>query len=268
MLDRWRETHRAAALSQLRWCLDDHPAYTLYPEAHRGVWLLLPSGEAGERLRARGGRLTADEHGAGLEGYARCFEAWASGAGQLAIDARAPLEVNASAIADFVLSDTPPARQAPAAPVGPTMAAPTAARRGEVEIVIGHDPELPVLGQGLTPLRALADLERASVGFWLEAWAAEALIHLRQGAPARVCAPLCPEAVARAWPDLEAVGELARLMEHEGVVLGWRPPSPELFAPLSSPAGARRLWAVYTDALTSLAAGAGWPRWPALMEPS
>lgn len=265
ILDRWVETHRAAALSQLRWDLTDHPAYTLYPEAHRAIWLTLPVAEAQGRLAARraaGGRLTADEHRAGLQGYAECFEAWAPGPSGVRLDAEAPLAENAGRVADLLLSDHPPRRAAPRAPTGPIMAPEARRAEGEVEIVIGHVEGLPVMGEGLWSLRALGDLSRASVAFWLEAWAAETVLALWVGHHQRVCAPLWPEAVALAWPDLEAIGELAHLIRHEGAVIGWRPPPPMLFSPLASPAGARRLERRYAEALAALAEDAGWPPWP------
>jgi hypothetical protein len=98
---------------------------------------------------------------------------------------------------------------------------------------------MPVLGASVLELRRLADLDHAPTQFWFEAWASEMLLHLRTQRPQRACAPFWPAAAAAAWPHLKALGEIARLLEHESVVAGVGDLGPASWMPLG--AGAPRL---------------------------
>ena len=259
LCDRWTETHVAAARSQLGWDVTQHPALTAFPAADRAAWLLLSPEIALARLQSRGKRLTADEHPAGLTGYARVFEALANGPDDLRLDGEAPVETNGKAIEAFLVGEERWA-SAPGPPPEPVVQAPAARPRAQrCEIVVGWDPSLPALGVEALELRATGELQRAPLSFWLEAVAAQVVIDLRARRPTRACVPIWPRATARAWPDLDAILELARLAERECHITGWRRPRPADFAKLACPAGAVRLSAHYGAALAALATQQGWP---------
>ena len=98
VMDRYVETHVAAAASQLGWDLAAHPALAPFPPADLRVWLEVDPDVALARRDARAERPSADEHAVGLRGYAREFARLA--AGELRLDAAAPADDNARIIAE------------------------------------------------------------------------------------------------------------------------------------------------------------------------
>ncbi len=260
LLDRWTETHLAAARSQLGWDLTRHPALTAFPAPDAVAWLLLPPAVASERLSARGGRLTADEHPAGLAGYAEAFDAAARGPGHLRIDGEEAEEENAARIRAFFTERLRPGGGEPGPVPVHTPHAVAARPPSPCEVVVGSVAGLPALGVEILELRSLAGLAAAPTGFWLEAWAAQALLDLRTRRPARACAPLWPAAAAAAWPDLGPIAELGRLVARECEVVGFSAADGPAWDRLAPPAGARRLRLRHRVALEALAADAGWAR--------
>lgn len=269
VLDRWTETHLAAARSQLGWELEHHPALTLYPTPDRAVWLSLPPAVALDRLAGRA-RLTADEHLEGLRGYAECFEGMAYGAHDLRLDARDDLEHNAKAIEASVLKHAASLpkralkaqlRRVPdigASQVMSRVESKVKPMGARCRVIVGHRPDLPVLGAEVLSLRTLGDLDRAPLQFWLEAWATQVLLDLRCSRFEAACAPLWPAAAARAWPDLVALGEVVHLLEREAEVIGWSLDGGEFWARVAGPVAGRRLSARYHRSVESLAAASGW----------
>ena len=108
VLDRYTETHRAAAGAQLGWDLVRHPMLALFPPADRAFWLELDANEAVRRLRARGGRLSADEHPVGLAGYAAAFSAIATTPDDVILHATSSATDNAARIAREALAIAKP----------------------------------------------------------------------------------------------------------------------------------------------------------------
>jgi thymidylate kinase len=256
VLDRWTETHVAAAESQLGWDLRSHGALARMPEADARAWLLLPPEVALSRLEVRGTPLTADEHATGLAGYAAVFERLAQGARELRLDARAPEAENAARLRAFfgVPPDAPPGAE----PTPPPQAPPALPRtNARAEVVLGHDAAWPELGADCARWAAAAGpLTR---DFLLEGISTRCLLDLREGRPARACAPLWPGVLARLYPDATALAEVDHLLAHEARVVGYRPPRPADFAGLGGPEGAVRFAAAYGRALETLAGERGWP---------
>ena len=221
LMDRYVETHVAAARSQLDWDLAAHPALAPWPVADVRFWLEIDPEVALGRRDARGGSATADEHATGMRGYAREFARLARGDGEVRLDATAPAGENAAAIAahaDRLV--TSPRGPADASRLVPPPAAPTAA---SVSDAVPRRCELRLGGTGGLELGAEVFALRAALGdgagaggapesFWLEAYAAQLLIDLRVHARARARAALWPGALARmpGHADLPVLDELAR----------------------------------------------------------
>jgi len=263
--DRYVETHVAAAASQLAWDLSAHPLLAVFPPAERTFWLRLAPEEALRRLGARGERLSADEHAAGLAGYAAGFDGLARGSRDVVLDALAPEAANAARIAALALAGLPPGTRAGGS--APPATAPRAAERtAKIAVTVGKsDPA--------SDLVALAAVLRESLGvavaalpasFWIEAQATQAVLEARISEAAEGAVPLWPEALARMplCRDLVMLDELGRLLEREVRVVAWRPLAADdaiaaLIAP--APAGRRRFVAAYNAALAAVAAERDWP---------
>lgn len=256
VLDRWTETHLAAASSQLGWSLAGHGALAGLPEPVARAWLLVDPDVALARIAARGTPPTADEHAAGLRGYAAAFDALAVGPREVRLDATHPPEHNAAQVwrvcgdgrrgADRgTLTVSPPAPPEASLPETP---------RVVVGAVEGRWP----LGDAAHALLTAAG--EVSFGFRLEATAAHALLDVREGRAVSACAPLWPGALVRLYPELGALTELARLLDREVDVIAWRAPRAADF-PWLPPRAATRFAALYGAALSALAAQHGWPEW-------
>lgn len=259
ILDRWVETHLAAASSQLGWDLRHHGALAAFPKPRGCAWLLLPPEVALERLTSRGLPLTADEHAAGLAGYARAFDALSQGPTDLRLDAQAAEADNALNIRHFFgLEDVDPSITAPVltAPTLPVQAPGALPMGARAEVVLGFTPDLPVIGTGC--LAALPWAGELSRGFVLEGIASRCVLDLREKRPARACAPLWPAVLARLYPDLTALSELDHLLAAEARVVGYLPPRPEDFGGLATGGGAVRFAAAYGRALAEVAEARGW----------
>ncbi len=259
--DRWTETHLAAAASQLGWDLRAHGALACAPAPEGCAWLLLPPEVALARIEARGVPRTADEHPAGLAGYAWAFDDLSRGGANLRLDARADEAENVGRIRGFfrVGRGDASATEAPR-PTPPRPAPPAQPLGTRTAVVLGAAPGSPTLAASARPW-----LHRAgavSLDFVLEGLAARVLLDLRETRPARASAPLWPGVLHRLFPDLSALAELDRLLSAEATIVGWRPPTAADFAFAPSPAGAARLTAAYGAALADLAAEQGWPRLP------
>jgi thymidylate kinase len=319
VMDRYDETHLAAAASQLGWDLSAHPMLAPFPPADVRFWLELDAEAALRRRDARGERPSADEHLVGLRGYAQEFARLAAGPREVRLDAAATVEENAAAIADRALPLVTPRGPAERSLLTPPGAAPARERtarcaihlgaapahereaRGAVHLGPAHeretrgavhlgpapaheraargavhlgaaDPDLPELGADVIALRAA--LERwcgdAARGvpeaFWLETYAAQILLDLRTGAPARARVALWPGALARMehHGDLEMLRELERMLLAEVDVIDYRDSAPaDSFAALGAhPSAAPRLARAYAAALAALADERGWPARP------
>ncbi len=256
VMDRYLETHIAAAETQLGWDLRAHAALRAFPPADRVCWLELPFGQALARLADRGERLSADEHPAGLAGYAESFAAQAGGPGHLRLDARAPFAANAASIAAHVLDAAPPGGRAVDVPIA---SAPSRPRPGPTRVVVGRFPDRPQLGAGVLALRALVDAAAVPEQLWIEAYAAQLVLDLRAGAPDGACVPVWPAALRRLWPDLESLAELTRLLEAEAEVESWTPEPGPFFESFCAVAAARRLAEATARATRDVALADAWP---------
>ena len=261
ILDRWTETHLAAAESQLGWDLRRHGALARLPPPDGCVWLLLPPDAALGRLVARGTPLTADEHPAGLAGYAQVFDRLAVGERALRLDARDAEAENAARIRAF-FSLGALDEGAGSAPTPPPQAPPERPRGTRCQVVVGAVAGLPSLGASLWNATRCAG--PVSADFVLEGLAARVLLDVRETRPARACAPIWPAALAAIFPDQTALDELDRLLDREVDVVGWHRPQAADFARLGTPAGVSRLVITYGQALERLAAERGWPLLPDL----
>ena len=266
VLDRYTETHVAAAAQQLGWDLTGHPLLAPFPAADRAFWLDLDPAVAVVRLRARGTRLTADEHAIGLHGYARAFAALATTPIDLVLDAAAPFADNAAAIASGALAVPSPVRAQPNAYAG--AAASTVARRDErLPVHVGADGGC-VLGADVPALAAhlRREIGRAAdavpAALWVEAYAAQLVLDARTTTAPVAALPIWPGALRRmpTFADLHVLDELARLCEAavyvERVLPGDGAPLWDLIAP--APAARRRLAAEYGRALAAIVDERGW----------
>ncbi|MBL8839994.1 MAG: hypothetical protein JNL90_00515 [Planctomycetes bacterium] len=267
LLDRWLETHVAAAASQLGWELADHPLLAPFPRVDRRFWLELGAEEAIERLDARAERRSADEHATGLLGYAREFERLAAGPGEQRLSARAPLEENAAQL----LREVVPLLAAPrrrgevvAVENGAPPRLPLDAAHGRCRLHLGAHAERPELGRGLFELitflreRSGGALSGVPEATWIEAYLVELLLALGTTRPARAAVALWPAALLamEECADLPMVAELARLLDAETQVESAssddeaRRAADDAFRALGfAPAGAARFAASYSEAL-------------------
>ena len=270
VLDRYVETHVAAAESQLGWELSDHPALSVFPAADLRFWLRLDPGVALARREARGEPASADEHAIGLAGSARVFDRLAAAAGEVVLDAGADEGANAEVIherarAIVACPGTAADRSSLVAPAG--LPRVRSARRCTLHV--GVDPDRPALGAELPALRA--DLVRWSgtagavpEAFWLEAYAAQLVIDVVTWDPARAAVALWPGAVAgmARHADLVMLHELERILAPLVEVETYDPRA-ETYEPAFSALGAcraaaRRLARDYAVELERVAAELGW----------
>ena len=262
--NRYVETHVAAAASQLGWDVSAHPLLAIFPPAARTFWLRLAPEEALRRLRARGERLSADEHAAGLAGYAAAFAELARGPCDVVLDALAPEAANAERIAAEALAGLPPPGRA--RPLGPVAAATGAAARAtRIAVTVGKsEPGSDVVALSAVLRESLGAAAAAlPASFWIEAQATQAVLDARTSGAAVSAVPLWPEALARMplCRDLVVLDELGRLLEREVRVVAWRPLAPDdALAALIAPAaaGRRRFVDAYNAALAAVAAERGW----------
>ncbi|MEJ7598832.1 MAG: hypothetical protein WKG01_13070 [Kofleriaceae bacterium] len=269
IMDRYVETHVAAAESQLGWDLSRHPALAPFPVADLRCWLALDHEVALARREQRGGPPSADEHAVGLAGYARVFARL--GAEELVLDAAVAEAENARAIAQRVTalvtsSDADPAASSLTPPTARSGAPGSLPCRVHLGDVGGERVEL---GREIFALRA--DLDRwCSViargipeAFWLEAYAAQLVLDALTGARSAAIA-LWPGALARmtGHRDLAMLGELERMLESHVEVESFDPRADtyrSVFVALGSTAvSADRLAIDYAHQLRAIAGERGW----------
>lgn len=267
IFDRYTETHRAAASSQLGWDLTDHPLLEPFPIADRTFWLRLDPIEALTRLHARGEALSADEHAVGLAGYAEAFDKMATRASDVALDATAPFDENARRIRSDALGLLEGRGHVEAME---TSRAPLVHERtGPLLVTVGADNDAPVLGQEVAELavalrRAVGSVaDGVPISFWIEAYAAQLVIDASSTAAPRAAVPLWPEALRRMklFADLHVLDELSRLLDGAvRVVRFHRATTQRLWDALVPSISARRkLQAEYDDAIAAIARERNWP---------
>ena len=268
LLDRYTETHRAAASSQLGWDLTRHPLLAPFPAADRTFWLRLDPGEALRRLQARGEPLSADEHPTGLAGYAHAFDATATRASDVVLDATAPFAENAERIRREALALLPSRGGGEIAEHGATTQ-PPARRSDRLPVLVGDDPDAFALGHDVADLatslrRAIGDAADAvPTSFWIEAYAAQLVIDARSTGAARAAVALWPEALRRmrSFADLHVLAELSLLLDGAVRVVGFRHAAAHRLwsALVPSPAARQRLQAEYDEAVATIARERNWP---------
>jgi thymidylate kinase len=276
VMDRYSETHVAAAASQLGWDLRGHPALAPFPPPDLRVWLALDPAIALRRRDARGEPPSADEHAVGLHGYAREFARLADGAGEVVLDATAPADDNARLIAGHALARMGRAR-GPAADssFAPPAAVPAVDRAGApCRVRLGPGDPSPELGADVLALRRALDgwcpgaAAAIDEGFWLEAYAAQMILDARTRGHRRAWLALWPGALARmaSHRDLTMLPELDRLLaasvEVDGHVADAAAYAPTFAALGAQPSAAARLAREYAVALGALGDAAGWPAVP------
>ena len=269
ILDRYVETHVAAAESQLGWDLSVHPALAPFPAADLRCWLALDPAVALTRRARRAEPPSADEHAIGLAGYARVFARL--GAGELVLDATAGEADNARAIAGRVDALVPATGAEPqASSITPPMAPPraTAVR---CRVHIGGDPDRAALGDEIFALRVHLQQWCGDVAyglpeaFWLEAYAAQLVLDSITRALAVATIALWPGALAGmpGHHDLMMLRELEQLLEPQVEIESYDP-RPSSYRPAfaglgASPVAAVRLATSYADQLAEIARARGWP---------
>jgi len=272
VMDRYVETHVAAAQSQLGWNLRHHPLLSAFPVADLTVWLKLAPEIALERLRGRGEKLTADEHEVGLEGYARLFDELRNEDEDLTLDASAPEEENAATILERALGDwEPSASRSPGQREGVTPAPPRTVLQEPLEVVVGAGVEGQALGSDVFELRSYLEgkigvqlCQEIPESFWLEGYCAQLVLDLWIGAGPSPWIPLWPAALARMelFRDLPMLEELARLLRPLVKIDVWSLGEEEVesaFRDLgASFGGARRLGLAYGRQLRAIAEEEGW----------
>lgn len=267
LLDRYVETHLAAAESQLGWSLAGHAALAPFPAPDLQCWLRLDPDVALARREARGEPASADEHAVGLHGYAQVFARLAEQPGSLVLDAANGELDNARAIAERALPLV--ASGGGAWSLVPPQGAPRVAA-SDCAVHIGVDAARPTLGEDVFALRAaLAGWCGAVDGvpecFWLEAYAAQLVLDLMTTAPARAALALWPPALAAMddHADLDMLRELGRMLAPRLVVQSWDPRSAiyeSAFRQLGATSwAARRLAISYVASLAQCASEHGWP---------
>ena len=217
VMDRYVETHIAAARSQLGWDVEEHPLLP-FPPPLMEFWLLLDPAVALGRLKERGDQLTADEHAAGLTGYEQVFRELAVNERDVVLDARAPKEVNAATVAARALKAAPQPASRPGTMVEvPGVEAPGRARReGDRRAIwIGGTRDAPLatevyrfqdwLGERGAMLTAVE---------WLEIYAAQLLLELDLAPGAGTVVPLWPGALAvlPGFEDCRGLEEIDRML--------------------------------------------------------
>jgi thymidylate kinase len=270
VMDRYLETHIAAAESQLGWDLRSHPVLAAFPEATTTFWLQLDIASALARLNDRGGTLSADEHELGLRGYLDSFAAQAAAADQRPLDAHAPFEENADLIETAALafsSKRSIPSEAGHQPSSGAAAANSASARRTIEVDVGARSG-EWLGRDVANLRRFLAArgqcpDQVPEAFWLEGMMAQQLIDLRTSEEAKVEVAVWPSALARIplVRDLPMVAELGKLLEQETRVASWSRGGVDaaLLALGASASGARRIGSAYDRELALLAAEEGWP---------
>ena len=225
VLDRYVETHVAAAWSQLGQDLRDHPILRAFPPTHLLVLLRLDPEEAIKRLGHRGETLSADEHETGLRGYADAFDRLCRGERTLTLQANDPLTENAAAIERAVQDCLPDASgasvQNPGSSHTGTPGEPLRKASTRTEIAFGtRDIESEVtLGEDVLRLRAwlaetLGERHLGADAFWLEAYVTQALLDVLTRTPERAHMTLDPRVLVRmaCFADLEVLREVDRLL--------------------------------------------------------
>lgn len=217
VMDRYVETHIAAARSQLGWDVEEHPLLP-FPPPLMEFWLLLDPAAALGRLKERGDHLTADEHLAGLTGYEQVFRELAVNERDVVLDAGAPKEVNAATVAARALKAAPrPASRSGTMVEVPGVEAPGRARReGDRRAIwIGGTRDAPLatevyrfqdrLGERGAMLTAVE---------WLEIYAAQLLLELDLPPGAGTVVPLWPGALAAlpGFEDCRGLEEIDRML--------------------------------------------------------
>ncbi|MCB9881958.1 MAG: hypothetical protein H6834_09225 [Planctomycetes bacterium] len=222
VMDRYVETHVAAAASQLDWDLSEHAILRAFPRADLLVLQRLDPDEALRRLEERGEPLTADEHATGLRGYAEAFETLCSRDRALVLDANAPLEDNAAVIArrvDTFLAPRDAATHVPSTPTVNAPAPPRIAHAKSFPVTLGALEPTPRLGSEVLELRAwlaarLASGDPGDEGFWVLAYASQVLLDVLTLPRVDVSLALAPAILARmpSYRDLLALHEIERML--------------------------------------------------------
>jgi thymidylate kinase len=225
VMDRYVETHIAAARSQLGWDVAEHPLLQFPPPALQ-FWLWLDPGLAIDRLRERSDDLTADEHPAGLTGYAQVFRELAVNETDVVLDARAPVEVNIGKVAELALKAAPrPASRAGGIIEVKGVEAPERVRRpGERRPVwIGGARGAP-LGNDVYRFQEILGergLALTTVD-WLEIYSTQVLLDLDLALDAEAVVPLWPGALAAlpGFEDCRGLEEIDRMLRSRVEVRG------------------------------------------------
>jgi len=271
LLDRYVETHVAAAESQLGWDVSMHPVLAPFPPADLRCWLALDPDVALARREARGEPASADEHAVGLQGYARVFARLAAAPGEVVLDATRAEDDNARAIADRARTVvTGASGNADRSSLVPPAAPPRVPAPSPCAVHLGVDPSQRALGEDVARLRG--ELARwcgeqaAGVceAFWLEAYASQLVIDVMTEAPARAAIALWPGAVAAmaGHGDLDMLSELERVLAPLVSVESYDPRA-EGYEPVfralgASDAAAARLARDYAAQLERVAGEHGW----------
>ena len=266
VMDRYIETHHAAAFSQLSWDIRNHPFTRFFPEPARCFWLDLPVESALDRLSERTLALSADEHPVGLKGYAQAYEVILSDSKAVRLDALAPFEENAKKIADAV--QTPD--KSNIATVSPEKyEAPSRISQTKVSVHIGGI-SAPALGWSIFDLRdRLANhypeqlLKRVPEVLWVEAYAIQLILDIGTKAIDVASIPVWPSVLYEmsAFRDVYSLSELTKLLTHHVKVKSCRPDAArEFFSRLTSnSAASERLFEEYCKALKKLSVENAWP---------
>ena len=262
LLDRYLETHVAAAASQLGWDLTEHPVLRAFPAAATTVWLRLPIDDALARLDERSERRSADEHEVGLRGYSVEFDRLAGDGPGLVLDAAASREENAGRIREHVGPLLPANHPAPAGsrdvprstspdlrPSRPARSATIGGTGNGAGDEVFHLKRF--LAQRGTPL--------SDERFWMEAYVSQVLLDLLTTPAEQVHLRVWPGTLAamEGWQDVSMLAELDRMIRplvtvHRGILT-----DEELEAFFvewgSTAAGAERLRRAYRSAEISRA---------------
>jgi hypothetical protein len=281
-MDRYVETHVAAARSQLGWDLTEHPLLAPFPPADLRFWLEVDPNVALARRDTRAETPTADEHAIGLRGYAREFHRLARQTGEIRLDAGASPDTNAAYIADRtsrVITDSS------GAPTETNLVPPSATPRATSSQALGCWLHLGTAG-GPADVRAVPILELGAEVFalrreletwcgeralgvpereWLEAYWTTAILDLRTQDPSEARLALWPGALCalRGHTDLSSLRDLQLVLSARVQVVSWINSAvryEETFHRLgATETAAKRLSAGYVAELGRIARAEGWP---------
>ena len=273
IMDRYLETHIAAARSQLTWDIKNHPIIQAFPPALRSFWLQLEPDIALQRILERGDTPSADEHSVGLQGYAQEFAELATTDQDIVLNSRDSLQDNASKIASNVLSvlnhNVPPIETA--RPFKASLPQ-QAKRRERCQIILGYPVDNDLLNNEIFSLREFLKqqigLTQAAIpeAFWLEAYAAQLLLDVRCSHSQQVSVSLWPAVLAEMpiFKDISMLLEFDRLLHPLCYIIGYTnklAPIVQSFCGLGAELDcAERLALDYLDQLEKLGKERNWQK--------